>query len=131
MKRKIAMKSNRRTKSAVDDRGIIVESDGIWHSQTADGRGEADGGLIDDYIVRLCNSVAEGSEEGALCIIEGIRSVLRGEKTEFSFKYSKQTFKGETSVTGHARRIATSNGTKVLVVHDPVRVRLREEPPGN
>ena len=104
----------------IDDRGDIVRVNDAW-------RGFADGFVfptttytIEEYFLRVCDTVADDSEEGAALIAQGIRSVLKGEREFFNFKYSRHIAAEERWFNGSARRIEHEGAFKVLISHSKV-----------
>jgi hypothetical protein len=111
----------------LDDQGTIVDANEQWCRAALVAACTTRTETIDDYFLHLCNSVAADSADGAAYIAAGIRSVLRGEREVFSFKYSRQTFTEERGFDGLARRIQKKGESGVLITHNPVRARPRTQ----
>ncbi len=87
----------------INDRGEIVRANDPWQEFAEGLHSGGNTYSIEEYIQRVCEAVAKDSEDGVTLISQGIRSVLKGEREFFQFKYSRHTGAGERWIDGVAR----------------------------
>jgi hypothetical protein len=109
----------------IDDRGDIVLVNNAWRRSAEDASSPATIDTMEKYLLRLCNRVAGESAEGAAFIADGIRSVLRGEREWFNFKYSRHLPTEERWFEGSARRIEHDGTAMALVTHGKINAQPR------
>ncbi len=113
--------------AVLDERGFIVSVNEAWRSFARSNPPIASNIFEGADYLGTCDSSAGKGSETARIFGEGIRSVIRGEKNDFSLDYDCHSPSEKRWFTGKVSRFTAKNSLRIVISHENITVRKEAE----
>jgi two-component system sensor histidine kinase/response regulator len=101
----------------IDENGLIVAANLAWRAFPRANPAQSEIGIGADYLAVWARAFSKDSEEAAAA---GIRTVLRGDRPDFSLEFRCPSADGQRWFSLRATRLAEGGPTRVVITHDDV-----------